>query len=345
MKPQCRSTSAGAAAGVLALGLLAAAPVFAQTELSLSAWVPPTHMIVKDILQPWAAEVDKATAGRVKVRFLPKAVTNPINHFDAARDGLADVVFISHSYTPARFALTRFGVLPFTGDNAEASSVAMERIYAKHLARFDEHKGVKLLAIYTHGPGLVWTTRKAVTKIEDFNGLKIRVGGGMAADVGNVVGITPIVKPAPESYELLSSGVVDGVFFPGESVASFKLDKLIKFATTFPGGLYSDSHAVLMNEGKFNALSRADQDAVMRVSGENLARLAGKAWDKHAQDGFTLVRANKGEILKADAALVAVIRERTARFEEEWIKTATEKGIDAKRVLGEYRDVLKAETR
>jgi hypothetical protein len=39
--------------------------------------------------------------------------------------------------------LTRFGVPPFGGDNAEAQSVAVRRIYNAYLAKANEHAGVK----------------------------------------------------------------------------------------------------------------------------------------------------------------------------------------------------------
>ena len=324
-----------------AASLCAALPAAAQTELTISLWIPPTHMISRDIVMPWAADVEWATAGRVKFKLLPKAVANPIQHFDAIRDGLADVGFISHSYTPQRFALTRFAIMPFTGENAEVSSVAMWRTYDKHLAKINEHRGVKLLTVYTHGPGIVWNSKKAIAKLEDFAGLKFRVGGGMAADVGAAIGATVLVKPAPESYELLSSGVVDGVFFPGESIISFRLDKLIKHVTEFPGGLYSDSHGILMSAAKFNALSKADQDTVMRLSGEALSRRAGQAWDKQAKAGWEVIKANNIQVVKADAAFVKAVRGRTAKFEEEWLKEASAKGIDGRKVLAEYRAELK----
>ena len=93
------------------------------------------------------------------------------------------------------------------------------------------------------------------------------------------------MKPAPESYELLSSGVADGVFFPLESIISFKLDTVIKQATLFPGGMYSSAFGFFMNEDKWNKLPKQDQDAITTVSGEHLARLAGKAWDEADRSG------------------------------------------------------------
>jgi TRAP-type C4-dicarboxylate transport system substrate-binding protein len=324
-----------------ACGLAVVAPAAAQTELTVSLWIPPTHMLARDVIMPWAADVEKATNGRVKFKLLPKAVANPIQHFDAVRDGLADVGFISHSYTPQRFQLTRIGVLPFSGDNSVSNSVALWRIYDKYLTGPNEHRGVHVLTLYTHGPGVMWNTKKAVTKIDDLAGLKFRVGGGMAADVGTAIGATVLVKPAPESYELLSSGVVDGVFFPGESIVSFKLEKLVKYATQFPGGFYSDSHAVIMNEAKWNALPAADKEAITKLSGEAFARRAGQAWDKNAEAGWNVAKANNVQVTRADAAFVAAVKDRTAKFEQEWLNDAKAKGIDGPKVLAEYRAELK----
>jgi TRAP-type transport system periplasmic protein len=331
-------------AGLCLLGLgLGAAPLpaSAQVELSMSAWVPPSHMLVKDGMMPWMKEVERVTEGRVKVKLLPKPVTNPINHFDAVRDGLADVAFVSHAYTPARFQLVRVGVLPFSGDNAEVNSVALWRIYSKHFLKQDEHKGVKLLTIYTHGPGIFWNAKRPIKTVDDFAGLKIRVGGGIAADVANALGVNTISKPAPESYELLSTGVVDGVMFPGESIVSFKLDKLLKYATQFPGGLYSDSHSVIMNVDRWNKISKADQAAIEKISNEAFSRSVGKAWDDNAGAGFAAFKAGGGEIVPADDSLVKAVAQKTAHFEQEWIKMVDSKGLDGKAILAEYRAEVK----
>ncbi len=333
-------TATSTVLGAAALGWPAAAVRAQSAEWQMSAWVPSTHMLVKDVMVPWGQEVERVTQGRVKMKLLPKPVTNAVNHFDAVRDGLADLAFISHSYTPARFPLTRVGVLPFSGDNAEVNSVALWRVYERHFSKFDEHKGTRLLTMYTHGPGIFWNARRPIKAIDDFAGLKVRVGGGIAADVANALGANAVSKPAPESYELLSSGVVDGVMFPGESIVSFKLDKLLKFATAFPGGLYSDSHAVILNPDRWAKVSKADQDAIGKISGEYFARLAGKAWDRNAGAGFDAFKAAGGTIVPADEALVKAVAERTGRFEQDWIKLADEKVLDGKAIVAEYRAEL-----
>ena len=43
------------------------------TTLTMSSWVPPSHLVTKDVLAVWAQNVEKATNGRVKFQMLPKA--------------------------------------------------------------------------------------------------------------------------------------------------------------------------------------------------------------------------------------------------------------------------------
>lgn len=311
------------------------------TELTMSSWLPPTHAVVADFLLPWAEEVEKETEGRVTLRLLTKPVTNPQGHFDAVRNGLADVTFISHAYYPGRFDLARYAVFPFSGDTAEARSVAAWNIYEKHILDKDEHRGVKLLSIYTHGPGMLFTSSKPVHNVEDFNGLKIRVGGGMAADVAQAMGASVIAKPAPESYELLSAGVVDGVFFPAESVQAFKLDGVINYVTQVPGGLYSDSHGVIMNQRAYDSLTDEDRAIIDRLSGAHMARLAGQAWDKH-DAASNEVMAESIEITLADDALIDEITARTQPIVDDWFAAMEKNDLDGPAVLAEFQEEVRA---
>src|ERR1700682_6363127 len=234
----------------LAASLIAAAqPALAQTTLTMSSWVSPQHHLTAVVLQGWADEVEKATNGRVKFQMRPKHPSAPPGTFDAVRDGLVDLSYVTASYTPARHILPLMAELPGAGETALINSVAYSRIYWKHFDKVGEYKGVKLLGVFTHGPGQMFTKRP-INGINDLQGLKIRTGGGIAEAVAKALGASAFVKPAPESYELLSSGVADGVFFPLESIISFKLDTVLEQATLFPGGMYSSSFGFFINENK-----------------------------------------------------------------------------------------------
>lgn len=329
-------------AASVAGALIATTPAAADpVEITVSSWLPPTHSLVAGFIVPWMAEVEKETEGRVKPRLLPKSVTNPPGHYDAVRNGLVDVAFISHAYYPGRFELAKMASFPLAGDHGEARSIAAWNIYDKYFMGANEHRGVRLLSIYGHGPGLVMSAQKPVRSIDDFNGLKVRVGGGMAADVAKALDVNVVVKPAPESYELLSTGVVDAVFFPAESLPAFKLDEVVKHITRFPGGLYGDTHGFIMNEKTYQKLSDADKAIVDRLSGEHAARLAGSAWGGSDGKAMELAKEKGIEIIQADEQLVAAVRERTAQFEDAWLKAAKKHDIDGPAVLAEYRELLK----
>lgn len=325
----------------LALTLAVAAPALAQTTtLTMSSWVSPQHHLTSVVLQGWANEVEKATAGRVKLTMLPKHPSAPPGTFDAVRDGLVDVSYVTASYTPARHILPLMAELPGAGDTALVNSVAYSRIHWKYFQAIGEYKGVKLLGVFTHGPGQMFTKRP-VNAIADVQGLKIRTGGGIAEAVAKALGASAFVKPAPESYELLKGGVADGVFFPFESIVSFKLDTVVEQATVFPGGMYSSAFGFFMNEDKWNKLAKEDQAAIEKVSGEHLARLAGRSWDEADTKGLEALKKSGVKIVSADAAFVAEVARRSAPIVDDWIKKASAKGIDAAKILAEFRAELK----
>ena len=261
---------------------------------------------------------------------------------DAVRNGLADLSFTVHGYTPGRFETTKMAEVPFLGDSAEASSVAFQRMYQKYPAFAEEHKGVKVLAVFTHGPGIVLNTMRPITKVDDLNGLKWRIGGGFINDITKALGMNVTLKPAPESYELLSTGVMDGTLFPAESVEGFKIDKVIKYATQFPGGLYNTSFVFMMNQARYDALPADVKKAVDEISGEFAARMIGQGWDKVDRRGLAFMQANGVQFTKADPAFVKAVDARTSPLVDTWAKAAEAKGLkDPKKVLAEFRAEIK----
>ena len=323
---------------------LAAASLFAfagaasaQVTLTISSWVPPSHLLTR-ALSDWCGEVSKATESRIRCNLLPKSVAPAPATFDAVRDGLADLSLSVHGYTPGRYVMTKMAELPFLGDSAIATSVAYQRIYAKYMAALGEHKGLKVITVFTHGPGVIFNTKKPVTTLADLQGLKFRVGGGVVNDVGKALGVNMTLKPAPESYELLSSGVVDGTWFPDESVVSFKLDKLVKYRTAVPGGLYNTSFAMVMNPATWAKISKADQAVIDKMSGEWAARFIGKYWDDMDTQSRAVQQVAGVQSTTADAKFVADFRAKTAGIEADWIKEAEAKGLkNAAAVLKEFR--------
>lgn len=311
----------------------------AQTKLTLSSWMPAKHPLAADIIFPWAEKVEEVTEGRVKVDVLKKGLGHPKVHYDIARDGLADITYSVHGYTPGRFVLTKVAEFPFSGTSAEAQSVAYWRVHNKYLAQANEHKDVKLLALFTHGPGMVHNNQHPIKTTTDFKGLKLRVGGGVVNQVATSVDAVPLLKPASKTYELLSHGVADGTMLPMEALNGFKIMDLVKNTTLVEGGLYNISFFLVINKERWNELDPKDQAAIESISGEHFAKMSGKVWDRIDQAAKAAAEKNGNTLTHADENFVRELKKQTAHIEAEWIEQARKKGVDGAAALQELRAI------
>ncbi len=329
------------AAGALALATLGSAAAAQETTLRLSNWLPPSHPIVKDIVMPWKAQVEEATEGRVEIQVLDAPLGPPPAHFDLAATGAADITFGVHGYTPGRFALTDIAELPFLTPSAEALSVGLWRLHEKMLAEHGEHAGVKVLALWGHGPGHLFTTGREVTPLDELGGAKIRVAGAVTNQLAEEMGMVPLQAPAPKTYELLSGGVADGIYFPSESIPFFKLDSIVTKALRVPGGLYNVSFFFVMNQDAWDGLSEEDRAAIDEVSGEALARMAGQAWDAADEAGLAVMEGKVAFHDATEAEMEALRADAEAVYETVRDKVEA-KGVDFDAALQMLKDETEA---
>jgi len=318
-------TSCAAAA---ALSLSALTAQAADVTLTISSWAPPTHG-VNAILWPALIEkMEAATEGRVTAE-IKYGLAPPPAQYDLILDGAADLAWIFHGYSPGRFVATKLIELPGYEGSAEAASVAHWRAHEKYFADLNEHRGVDLIGLMTHGVGTLHTNAD-VTSLSDIAGLKLRIGGGVSGDVGAALGATGINVPAPKVYETLASNAADGVMMPMEGKASFKLYEVATNTFTVPGGFYRGSFALIMNSDAMDRISDADQAALREVFGEELSRIAGAMWDE--VDGVGLKALNETEgnaLIEASAEDAAAWASMTAPIIEKVVAEVAAEGVDA----------------
>lgn len=96
-----------------------------------------------------------------------------------------------------------------------------------------------------------------------------------------------------------------------------------------------------MNEDKWNKVPRADQDLIMSVSGEDLSRVAGRAWDKADRSAEEQLKKAGVVMAEASPALIKEVQSKAETLEQEWIKSVAAKGVDGAKVLAEFRAELK----
>jgi len=322
--PKLTAMLAGAA-----LALSAAAASAADYTILVSSWAPPTHGINAKMWPKFKEMVEAATGGKVTVE-VKLGLAPPPAQMDLVMDGAADASIIFHGYQAGRFTATKLIELPGYTGSAEAASVAYWRVYEKYLKQAKEHRGVRVIALHTHGPAQLHTINP-VTSLDQIAGLKLRVPGGVGSDVGEALGATGIKVPAPKVYETLASKAADGVIMPLESRKGFKLTEVAPYVYEMPGGLYRGSFALIMNEDMLASLP-ADlrKDLEDKVFGEPLSREMGKIWDEIDQIGRAATQAAAGNAIhEASAADQAKFATIAAGVRKKVLAEIAAKGIDA----------------
>lgn len=332
------STYIGALVGAVLTSLACTAP--AQTVLKHSNWFPEGQVMRVKVVEPWIAEVNKVTNGRVRIETLPKVVGSVPGQYDVARDGQADVVVFSNGYTPGRFDILEIGELPFMGDKAEVFGPALHRFYSKHVAQYGEYKGVHPLAVFVVASPQLFNNKRPLHALSDFRGLKIRSNSAGTTQALSLLGAVPVNKPATETYELMSSGVLDGTVMPPESILPFKLVESSPYATIVPGAITNSILTLAINEAKWKSLSQADRDAITAISGEKFARAIGEAYIAGNQATWDALRKANKSVETASPAMVADMKVALKPMELAWAEKARKRGVQNPQQL---LDALRAE--
>jgi TRAP-type C4-dicarboxylate transport system substrate-binding protein len=332
-----------ALASLMTLGAALGASVAAQAEttIRLHTWASPKHHINSTILPAWKAAVEKASNGRIKVVISYPPKMPPPRVFDRVAGGITDVGWSLHDYTPGRFKLAEISELPFWGGTPTQMAVAHWRTHHKFFTVANEHRGVKLLGFMSTNTG-VFQSKFPVNSLADFKGRKFRVSGGVAKEVAKRLGIVPVGAPAPKVYSMLQQGVVDGVLMPSETAKSFRLAEVTKQMTLVPDGLYYSSFYLVMNQAKFDGMSKADQDALMSVSGEAFVKAAGKVWDGVDRLGVDVAMKAGVKVVTPSAAMQAELRAKLDGIQNMWAASADKMGVDGNAALAYFAAQIKA---
>lgn len=320
----------------LAAALFAATSVASAAELKLADFQPPTHFVVKNVYDPFAAQISEKTGGEVAVRVYMggELGPGPAEQYSRAVDGVTDIAFGLPGYTASNFPKTLLTELP----GVISADTGTARMNANVDMISDEYKRVVLLGIWNNAPNIIFTANKPVRTLADLKGLKIRVPSRNAGLVVEAWGASPVSMPAPEIYNAMQTGVIDGAMTDATTLGAFKLAEVTKYITTGMDTTIS-SFFLIMNRDSFEALSE-DQQKVVSEAGREAAMNGNKAWlgiaDKalagfSAAEGKEVVTLSDEEAAKFNAASAAVL--------DKVIAEAEGQGIAAKAFV----DALKSE--
>ena len=314
-----------AAAILAACGGLSVASAQEKTfDLKISHWVPPSHPLQK-ALEEWGASVEKESGGTIHYKVYPaQQLGKAFDHYDMARDGIADLTYINPGYQPGRFPIIAAGELPFLMSNAKGGSVALDKWYRKYAAK--EMKDVKFCLAFVHDPGAIHSVEKKVQVPGDFKGMKIRPAQGTIAEFVRLLGGTNVQAAAPEVRDVLARGVADAVTFPWGSIVLFGIDKVTKHHLEMP--LYTTTFALVFNKAKYNEMDAKQKKAIDdHCNSEWAAKVAGP-WADFEHAGIEKIKAEPGQdVYTITPAQVAEWRKAAAPLEKKWADGAKKAGL------------------
>src|ERR1700744_6724401 len=280
---------------VLALLLAAGVtPALAQDktfDLKISHWVPASHPLQK-ALEAWGKPGEQASGGTIKSQVFPaQQLGKAFDHYDMARDGIADVTYVNPGYQPGRFPIIGAGELPFLMSDATGGSEGLDAWYRKYAAT--EMKDVKYCLAFIHSPSSFHTRTKKILVPDDVKGMKVRPADATIANFITLLGGTNVQSSAPEVRDIIERGVADGVFFPAGSLVLFGVDKVTKFHIDAP--MYVTTFVFVINKDKYNEMSERQKKAIDDNCNTEAAGRVGEPWGKFEDSGIDKVKAEPGQ--------------------------------------------------
>lgn len=319
------------------IGIIFPALSGAATTLTYSNFFPPTH-IQSQLSESWCKEVEKRTEGRVKLQYYAgQTLTKAKQTYDSVEDGIADIGTSALAYTRGKFPVMSAVDLPFGYTSGTSATTVANDLYAKFTPK--EFKNTKVMYFHAHGPGLIHTKGKAVKKLEDLKGLKIR-STGTSAEVVKALGGTPVPMPMPEAYQSLQKGVVDGSAYPLEANKGWKLGEVVDYATSAYSAAYTTTFFIVMNKDKWDSLDPKDQKIIDDINKE-WAGKHGDAWDSSDMVGTRFFLQQGNEIVGIDNKESERWKNAVAPLIDKYSADLDKKKLDGKAVMSTIQESLK----
>jgi len=327
----------------LVLGLCTSSLMAQEVTLKISHFLPPSSNYQKAVLEPWCEKLATDSGNKLKCQIYPSMQLGgtPPQLVDQVKNGVADVIWTSPSYSTGRFPYTEALEQPFVlPPGGLAGSKAMWEYYTKFATK--DYTDYKMLAMFS-GSGVIFSSAsKPILGLDSFKGIKLRSSSRSAAKLLAALGGSPVNMPPAQITESISKGVVDGAIATWELVPSVKLEEVAKYhiegISSLPG-FTMNPLVMLMNKQKYESLSPELKAVIDKNSGMPLVILAGTAWDNATLEGRKKAAAAGNKTLVMKQEDYDAIRKASVSVEQDWAREVAPKGLDGAALIREARAI------
>jgi TRAP-type C4-dicarboxylate transport system substrate-binding protein len=301
----------------------------AQTKWDLPAAYPATNFHSVNLME-FAADVDKATAGKLKITVHPGASLFKAPEIKrAVQGGQAQIGEVLISNFSNEWALFGADALPFLADSYDQSVKlwqASKPLFDKKLAE----QGMMALYSVPWPPQGIYS-KKPLASAADMKGVKFRAYNPATSRIAELVGAQPVTVQAAEVSQAFATGVADSMISSGSTGWDAKLHEHVKY--WYDTQAWLPRNLIVVNKGAFDALDAPTKQAVLKAAAD--AEVRGLAASKRA-NGESLDKLKGGgmNILPPPAALTADMKKVGETLLKEWLDKA---GPEGKQLVDAYR--------
>ncbi|HUG32750.1 MAG TPA: TRAP transporter substrate-binding protein [Acidimicrobiia bacterium] len=305
--------------------------------LTLGHPFPAVHPIQVNALEPYAAAVNEATNGTITIEFQPGgALAAPPATFENTVAGGQDMGWALQGYHAGVFPVTEIVEQPFQFSSAVQATQTLWDLYDEFPALQDEYADVQLLGLWTHDVGDIWTKSVQVQTTADMQGLNMRFPTGIMGQVMDAMGASSVGLPAPEIFDSLNTGVIDGLSIAVSGLESFGLYPELAYGTKCD--CYVAAQYLVVNLDSWNALT-PDAQQVMLDLGREHSLLAAEVYDE-AYVAISQKAVEEGiEIYELPEDELANWHEIGQEVTDEWIAAREAEGVPAQEMYDRMQEI------
>jgi len=309
------SLAAATLAATLSTGAMA------QTKWDLPSAYPANNFHTENLMQ-FAADVDKASAGRLKITVHANASLFKAPEIKrAVQGGQAQMGEILLSNFSNEWPIFGADGLPFLADSYDEAMLlykAQKPVMDKKLAE----QGMLMLYSVPWPPQGIYV-KKPINSAADLKGVKWRAYNPATGRIAELVGAQAVTVQAAELSQAMATGVVESYMSSGATGYDTKTYEHIKY--WYDTQAWLPKNGVLVNKAAFEALDKPAQAALLKAGAE--AEVRGWAASKAKNSEYIeLLKKNGMTIVAPSTQLKADMKKVGDVMLKEWLEKAGPEG-------------------
>ena len=316
-------------------------------KLILHHFFVPNDVPQKEMLEPWAKEVERLSNNQVDIVIVPRMGRGgkPKDLIPQASEGkITDLIWTVNTYSGKPFPSSEVFELPFVHRNDPiATNLAMREMFASDLKREYDQKNLEVMFLHVHQGHAFITSRYELRTPDQIRGKRVRVPGRIHQWISEELGGITIPTTVRQIPQLLQRNVVDTVLITANIIKPLKMQSQVSAMTEGPDGTRF-ANAVLtvaMNKSKWNSLPSEVQDAFREASNEEWLKKVGQIWRDYEKPGMEQLKTFRKKIIVLNEDEIAQWEEALEPVTERWIKDVEKDGIDGRKLVEKARELVK----